>query len=108
MTGKLNSILRTVSSFWGNNRGNVAFFVAVTAIPGLIGIGAAIDHARLARFSAQLKAASDAAALAGAAETVDPTIPLTATLSAQRRAIATNPFQANMGAQPELTGTRLQ
>ncbi|MDE2385409.1 MAG: VWA domain-containing protein [Alphaproteobacteria bacterium] len=53
--------------FWRNTRGNLAITFALAAIPLVLGAGAAVDLMRQANANTLLQAATDAAALAGAA-----------------------------------------
>lgn len=51
--------------FWKNSTGNITIMLALSAIPLLLGVGAAIDTLRVINTQTELQAAADAAAVAG-------------------------------------------
>ena len=95
-------------SFLKDARGGTAMIFAVSFVPAMIMIGVAIDYNRASSYSASLKAAVDAAALAGATITVDPKNPTNSNLHSLRLAAARAAFTANIMSEPEVQNLRFQ
>ena len=75
-------------------RGGTAMVFAISIVPMLLIGGVAVDYGRATSAATNLKAASDAAALAAASLPYDPDA---ASLRKRRKAIAKQEFDANIG-----------
>ncbi len=99
------ALLHSVKSFHSARSGGVAMIFSLALIPALATVGLSIDYVRATNYSAILKAATDAAALAGAGVTEDPKNNMSAaSLKAARLAAATAAFRANVRSETELSG----
>ena len=87
---------RKVFDWWSDSRGGTAMIAAITFVPAIMMIGMAVDFTRASGYSADLKVATDAAALAGATITVDPKNPGNPNLHPLRLAAARAAFDANI------------
>ncbi|MGH6988688.1 MAG: TadE/TadG family type IV pilus assembly protein, partial [Stellaceae bacterium] len=79
--------------------GALGVAMALLAVPVLMGIGAAVDYARLEQFKTQLQSTVDSAALSGAA------VYQSATDSTNATSVAQNYLSANIGYLPGHIGS---
>ncbi len=92
--------------FVADRRGGTAMVFAISFVPAVMMIGLAVDFTRASSYSASLKAATDAAALAGATITSDPRNPTSTNLHSLRLAAARSAFNANILSDQEITGLK--
>lgn len=90
--------------FIADRRGATALMFGLSIIPLMLVSGVAIDYARALRYSIKLKTASDAAALAAATLTSDPSNPYTTVIYPARLAVAQAAFNANIASESSITG----
>ncbi len=97
---KLNSFTRKLTGdFKQDTDGAIALVFGLAAVPMILAAGAALDYVRVGSATAEVQAALDASALAGAAASPSST-------DDERRQFALDAFNANLegGFAPKLTG----
>jgi Mg-chelatase subunit ChlD len=99
--------LRHFTAFARNTRGGAAMIFALSFIPALMTAGLAIDYVRATNYSAALKAATDAAALAGAGVVEDPRNPFSTDLTRARTTAARNAFNAHIRSEDEFSNLKI-
>ncbi len=98
---------RNMKDFARNQRGGAAMIFALSFIPALMTAGLAIDYVRATNYSASLKAATDAAALAGASVVEDPRNPFSTDLTRARTTAARNTFNAHIKSEQEFSKLKI-
>lgn len=95
----LRGTAKTLRSLVASRQGALGVALALTFVPIVMVVGAAVDYARLEQFKTQLQATVDSAALSGAAAYV------TAASSTNAKTVAANYMTANEGLLPAHIGT---